>query len=914
MAARSGRDAVGASPVAGLGGPGYEQAATDGSESHADIPPTLDRGRAGDRDSDGDPPRAAVRAGDGSHGLWLVPSKLVPIPIDDACIVRERVLARFAPVRPLTLVSAMSGAGKSVAVRHWCERFGSGPAWVNVDALDEEPVVFWTHLLAAVQSVHPDLVTESQLLLRERGPTDRVFLAALIAELESVSEPVLVVLDGLARQLDRHTLDGLALLVDRAHEHVRVVITTQVDPALPLGRWRTAGWVTEIREDTLKFDDSEAIQIGRVLHIDLADEDLVELNHAIDGWPIALRLALAAGSPVESLRLGEWPESDRSIAARLTSELLAAMPEVDRDTALALSVLDRIDPATCVELVGVDGSQSVRSLLDRASILQIVDHGTGTMQFHPLVRRLLEAELGWRDPVRRTMLHRRAAHWWRARGDMRTAFRHLAAIGELGQARELIVDAAFEIVGRGDLASLRELVGQLPVAAHVTDVDFALELGLVAAWGDGTVAARRWCEHAQRLAAEQPGDDEGRTSFEVGIDRMLCMLATMDADLRGAVATIEAMPLPPPGLSGRSVDAHVAYVMTRALLATGHPLTRDWVERVTTFDVSPMVANVTVPTLRAWSEWLDGRLDRALERSTHALHWLDAHHIDAHHWGFDTFVTAGWCHLSIGDVDEARRLARRAEIAAEAIPCAWNRLQAAFLAGRAELVAGHPHEALRIVDDVQLTVPFEHASVYPERLLHLAAEAAIAVGRMDRAAAFAAEMSPGHHLQLLRARIEPLSDSRLDAVLADRADWPASARIQADVILATRSRSSTTRPELVELVEEAGASGWVLPFFGLGSRVERALRSLPLDRLHPRLAATLSVTAPPPSDASVPRLTDRELALLELLPTHLSYADMGERLYLSVNTVKSNLKGLYRKLDAHTRAEAVAAGQAHGLI
>ncbi len=51
-------------------------------------------------------------------------------------------------------------------------------------------------------------------------------------------------------------------------------------------------------------------------------------------------------------------------------------------------------------------------------------------------------------------------------------------------------------------------------------------------------------------------------------------------------------------------------------------------------------------------------------------------------------------------------------------------------------------------------------------------------------------------------------------------------------------------------------------------------------------------------------MTNRELTLLQLLPTHL----------LSVNTVKSNLKTLYRKLGASTRGQAVEAGQCAGML
>jgi LuxR family transcriptional regulator, maltose regulon positive regulatory protein len=64
----------------------------------------------------------------------------------------------------------------------------------------------------------------------------------------------------------------------------------------------------------------------------------------------------------------------------------------------------------------------------------------------------------------------------------------------------------------------------------------------------------------------------------------------------------------------------------------------------------------------------------------------------------------------------------------------------------------------------------------------------------------------------------------------------------------------------------------------------------------------------------VERLTPRELTIVELLPTHLSYGQIGEELFVSVNTVKSNLKSIYRKLGATNRHEAVAAARGLGLL
>ena len=66
--------------------------------------------------------------------------------------------------------------------------------------------------------------------------------------------------------------------------------------------------------------------------------------------------------------------------------------------------------------------------------------------------------------------------------------------------------------------------------------------------------------------------------------------------------------------------------------------------------------------------------------------------------------------------------------------------------------------------------------------------------------------------------------------------------------------------------------------------------------------------------AGVTTLTPAELRLLPLLPTHLSYPDIAERLFLSRHTVKTQAMSIYRKLDASSRAEAVTLARDIGLV
>ena len=61
-------------------------------------------------------------------------------------------------------------------------------------------------------------------------------------------------------------------------------------------------------------------------------------------------------------------------------------------------------------------------------------------------------------------------------------------------------------------------------------------------------------------------------------------------------------------------------------------------------------------------------------------------------------------------------------------------------------------------------------------------------------------------------------------------------------------------------------------------------------------------------------LTTAELRLLPLLTTHLTFAAIGERFYLSPNTIRTQARSIYRKLGVSSRSDAVQQAQQLGLL
>jgi LuxR family maltose regulon positive regulatory protein len=138
--------------------------------------------------------------------------------------------------------------------------------------------------------------------------------------------------------------------------------------------------------------------------------------------------------------------------------------------------------------------------------------------------------------------------------------------------------------------------------------------------------------------------------------------------------------------------------------------------------------------------------------------------------------------------------------------------------------------------------------------------------------------------------------------------------------------------ESLEIMEEAlrlaEPGGWVRPFVELGKPMEEMLKQLQVKKsdrnfIEQLLAAfilreqeTQVVASPaqPVSELLVEPLTNRELEILNLLAQNLYNKEIGERLYISTETVKTHLKGIYQKLKAGNRREAVAKARTIGLL
>jgi LuxR family transcriptional regulator, maltose regulon positive regulatory protein len=145
-----------------------------------------------------------------------------------------------------------------------------------------------------------------------------------------------------------------------------------------------------------------------------------------------------------------------------------------------------------------------------------------------------------------------------------------------------------------------------------------------------------------------------------------------------------------------------------------------------------------------------------------------------------------------------------------------------------------------------------------------------------------------------------------------------STAIELRALSAVASHQRGNDDVALELVEQALSlaepEGYLSPFLSVGAALRELLvRRIRAGTAHRSLAGELG-EALDPQAAGPPEhrtalllepLSDRETAVLRYLPTALSKAEIASEMFVSVNTVKTHMKNIYRKLDVTDRSHAV---------
>ena len=293
----------------------------------------------------------------------ILATKLYVPPPRPHAVLRPRLTERLNEGlhRKLTLISAPAGFGKTTLLGEWvagCERLA---AWLSLDEADSDPTRFLAYLVAALQTIAPN-IGEGVLgaLQSPQPPPTESILTALLNEITTIPDDFVLVLDDYhvidARAVD----DALAFLLEHLPPRMHLVIATREDPQLPLARLRARGQLTELRAADLRFTPSEAAEFLKgVMGLDLSAEDIAALEDRTEGWIAGLQLAALSMRGREDVAgfIRAFAGDNRYIVDYLVEEVLQRQPERVRSFLLQTSILDRLSGPLCDAVTGQERRQ-----------------------------------------------------------------------------------------------------------------------------------------------------------------------------------------------------------------------------------------------------------------------------------------------------------------------------------------------------------------------------------------------------------------------------------------------------------------------------------------------------------------------------------------------------------------------------
>jgi LuxR family transcriptional regulator, maltose regulon positive regulatory protein len=881
-------------------------------------------------------------------------AKFAPPALPRHWIRRDRLHRQLSVAlqQRLTVVTAPPGAGKTAVLSDWAKACSTHDvAWLTVDDEDNLADVFWRDVAAA-------------LGIDRGGPRDddnpsvaNTRWVDWVLHQMNTKRSCLLVLDDFHLISDLDIIDSVALLSRRLPDHVRLVLAGNAIPALPIRWLLLSGQAAAVTEADLRFTVEEsaalvAMAAGKFLPVD----QLTTLADRSQGWAAGVYLAATAlvDEPDPSECMRRFSGAFGPIAEYLEHELLLSEPYDVVQFLLQTSILDRLTPDVCRAVTGRDDAADLLEALAGRNLFVVpVETEPRTYRYHRLLAELLSSRLQLEDPSLAREAHFNAGSWFEQSGDARAAAHHFAQAQAYDRAFVLAFsDLLHPIDGDGFPAGDATLV---PIGGPGADLDE--DPGRTYIYAAALLCSQRIAEAAQLLRRLDAitADESDRRLWRGRVEFLWAVHAERLADAASVLdhcRTMSELMGPPAEPAGReshpgpagtdrqpaepfewwsdTIDAaiadHVPILAARAHVWLDQPDQAQAI-LVNRFG-SEEAAEVSQPATLALMACRQGRLRSGYEFATSALQRAevsgrseDLVTLDARLALADVLFEQNDLEGAQAHLESARRLCRtvggthwewavevdlvRLLIAKQRPGDALNRLgHLRHLEGRQP----PPHHLLQKLNYVEILCR-------------------IALGDLEGTLLVARSMAPPDIARETLARID-LFSGRPDRALSRLAAGPLpklGAEIRRLILLACaemqRGRTQLAEDAIGRALDTGRPDGYVRPFLEEAPQIISLLRGtlstrpdLYVTHLVCQAEQVVPLTSAEPSGQVLEPLTDRERELLSYLPSHLHLREIASSMYVSLNTVKTHLKNIYRKLGVASRSEAVAMARAHGLL
>ena len=895
----------------------------------------------------------------------ILTTKLYIPPPRPNVVLRPRLSERLNEGlhRKLTLIAAPAGFGKTTLASAWLASCEWRAAWLSLDEGDSDPTRFLTYLVAALQTIAPTIgAGVLGVLQAPQPPPIESILAALLNDINSLPDHVVLVLDDYHVLDARPVDDALVFLLEHLPPQLHLVITTREDPQLPLARLRVRNQLTELRAADLRFTPAEAAEfLSRVMDLDLSAEEVAVLESRTEGWIAGLQLAALSmrGRDDSAQFVRAFAGDNRYIVDYLVEEVLQRQPELVRRFLLQTAILERLCGPLCDAVTGQhDGSTRLEALHRGNFFIVPLDDRRQWYRYHHLFAEVLSTHLIAEQPDQLAPLHRRASAWYEQHGSAADAIRHALAAEDFARVADLVELAVPAMLRNRQEATLlgwlKALPDELVQRRPVLSVGYASALLSSGEFEDVETrlrSAERWLE----TTADRPARPQAPAAAMVVVDEAAFRrlpgaiavsragLALVLGDVAGTVTyarrALDLVPEDDHLWRGAAAALLGLASWTSGDLETAHRSYADGMARVQ--KAGNIADAIGCAIALADIRIAQGRLHEAMGIYEHALQLATEQGDPVLRGTADMYVGMSELERERNDLHAATQHLLRSKEQGEHTGLPQNRYRWRVAMARIREAQGDLDGALDLLQEAErLYVGDFFPNVHP--VAALVTRVWVAQGRLGEALDWARAQGLSAHDQLSYLReFEHITLARvlLARSTSDRADRSmreaigllerllqaaeagerTGSAIEILVLLALAHQAQGDIPAalvpLSRALTLAQPEGYVRMFVDVGAPMAELLTRMKdeggrMKEYIRKLLAAFGKQEDVHPSSLIPHplmepLSERELDVLRLLGTYLSGPDIARELMVSLNTLRTHTKNIYDKLGVNTRQAAV---------
>ncbi|NPE30104.1 hypothetical protein HNV12_19550 [Methanococcoides sp. SA1] len=857
--------------------------------------------------------------------------------------------------KKLTLISAPAGFGKTTVLSDWINVNNIQTAWYSIDKSDNDPVKFMTYFIAGIQTLIDNFGENVlQILQSPQKLQIESILGMLINEVLNIEKDITFVFD------DFHLIDSpeifeiITYLLDYKPQQLHIVLSTRSDPRISISLLRSQDQIIEIRSDDLSFTSNDITTFfNSRFNFDINTHDIQLIKSKTEGWIAGLQLtALSMQSQKDKSEfINDFAGDNRYIMDYLIEEVLESQDDNIKQFLLQTSLFEQFSGSLCDFILDRNDSQRIIESLEKHNMFIIpLDTERNWFRYHHLFADLLKHRLKMLHKNKIIELHNKASIWFEENDYKNLAIDHALSAKNYNKAVSILENISEHLWESG------QHVAMMNYGEILDDeiIKYHLKFCIYYSWiliGKGQVElGKKYLDYANDQLPDIP-TDENDLKGKLYITNAYFALSIGDVKQIKKFSELALDNISDKNALWRSW-AHVSlgdlYSLNREIPKASH----EYIQAIKHSEKSQKLFMIFIAKIKlVFSEKIQTNYKNSHRICNDLIKESKTQETDYtiyNSWYFSGFYSyygaiefewnnreEGFKNLKIGfDLSKSGN-----EFVIYNI-CATNYSLALYLDGKVA-------EALKIIEEVEPIVKTKQVPpwmAFP--ILAWKARLLLELDEIEKTSQILLPFEPqlkadipyileSVFISLARLYIknekyeeaENLLNRLLELTIkSNRLERKFEIQfvlIKLQLLLNDEQKAIDI---LVDLLIHSESANLIRSYISKGEEIENLLQiilneskeeksdtKLPIDYIE-KLLLVFETEKSHHKKKSDEIISKRELEILKLLAVDLSNQEIADKLFISLNTVKTHAKKIYMKLDVPNRRQAVKKAQEMGLI